>query len=119
MALTSLGRTRGRISVRASTPRAATSRRRAGGDPAGVLTYNVPQSMFENLSGTTFENGGSDYAAFLRSIRSREIHSYDYVEGPVLRNPPAFYAGKGPVTFGNQISFNTQTAIDIMNGYLR
>ncbi len=92
---------------------------RAGGDPAGVLTYNVPQSMFENLSGITFEDGGSDYAAFLRSIRSGGMHSYDYVEGPVLRNPGTFYSGKDPVTFGNQISFNTQTAIDIMNGYLR
>lgn len=92
---------------------------RAGGDTAGVLTYNVPESMFDSLSGVTFEDGGSDYADFLRSIRSGDMNPYDYVEGPVLRNPGAFYAGKDPITFGNQISFHTQTAVDMMNGYLQ
>jgi hypothetical protein len=64
---------------------------------------HVPQSMFENLSGITFEDGGSDFAVFLRPIRFEGMYSYDYVEGPLLRNPGAFYAGKGCYTFGSQI----------------
>jgi hypothetical protein len=47
------------------------------------------------------------------------MHSYDYVSGPVLNNPRAFYAGKPASTFGDQISFHTQRAIDLLQGGLQ
>lgn len=48
-----------------------------------------------------------------------DVDALYLAEGPVLRNPREFYAGKDPVTFGNQISFHTSTATDLLNGFLQ
>jgi hypothetical protein len=47
------------------------------------------------------------------------MHSFDYVSGPVLGNPTAFYAGKDAVTFVDQTSFHTPSAIDMLFGGLQ
>ena len=75
--------------------------------------------MFDDLSGQVFPDANSEYLDMVRSMRLRgPIHSFDYVEGPVLRNPGDYLAGKEPITFGNQISFHTETAVNLLNGYL-
>jgi hypothetical protein len=85
-----------------------------------VLRYSVPSSMFDNLSGRVFPGADSDYLDMVSSMRSGgPMHSYDYVEGPLLANPRDFLAGKEPITFGNQISFHTENAVNLLNGYLQ
>ena len=102
-----------------SFEQAAARAEAVGGPGAGeVLQYRVPTSLFDELSGQTFDSGDGTYASFLRGIRGGGMHAFDYVEGPVLRNPGGFYSGKDPVTFGNQVSFHTPTAVDLLNGYL-
>lgn len=46
------------------------------------------------------------------------MHPYDYVEGPLLGNPRDFMAGKDASTFGNQVSFHTVGAVDLLSGNL-
>jgi hypothetical protein len=88
------------------------------GDSSTVLHYRVPSSMFDGLSGKVFPDANGEYLDMVRSMRSGGMHSFDYVEGPVLRNPRDFLAGKEPITFGNQISFNSETSVNLLNGYL-
>lgn len=97
----------------------AAARAEAVGGPEGeILHYRVPTAAFDNLSGLTFESGGDAYASFLRGIREGDMHGFDYVEGPFLRNPGDFYAGKDAITTGNQVSFHTPSAVELLNGYL-
>jgi hypothetical protein len=84
-----------------------------------VLHYQVPASMFDSLSGKVFAEVNCEYLDFFRSMRTGGQHDLDYVEGPLLGNPREFLAGKDAYTFGNQISFNTQTVVDMLNRYLQ
>lgn len=96
------------------------ARRTGGADGGAVLHYRVPKSVFDELSGRTFYVGDTAIADFLRSIRAGNRHTFDYVEGPYLKNPRAFYAGKeAAVLEGNQVSFHTQRAVELLNGYLQ
>jgi hypothetical protein len=75
--------------------------------------------MFDDLSGKVFLDANDEYIDMVRSMRSGgPMHSYDYVEGPLLGNPRGFLAGGAPVTFGNQISFHTEAAVTRLFGYL-
>lgn len=99
---------------------AATWAARHYGESGTVLHYSVPSSMFDSLSGRVFEEADSDYLDMVYSMRSGgPMHSYDYVEGPLLGNPGDFLAGKEPITFGNQVSFHTETAVNQLNRYLQ
>jgi hypothetical protein len=42
------------------------------------------------------------------------MHSYDYVTGPLLGNPEYFLWNKIAEIFGQQTSFHTQRAIDML-----
>jgi hypothetical protein len=87
---------------------------RAGGDPAGVLEFKVTRAGLEKLTGLAFTSADESYAAFVRGLRAGQTHSYDYVSGPVLANPRRFYAGEDPITFGDQVSFHTAAAIEML-----
>lgn len=89
---------------------------RAGGDASGVLEFRLPASALDGLAGRVFAGADDAYVDFLRSVRSQGTHPFDYVSGPVLRNPRGFYAGKDPVTFGDQTSFHTPEAIRVLYG---
>jgi len=103
----------------ASPEQAALWAKNRDGSSGVILHYRVPVNMFDRLSGMTFPDANSAYLALVYSMRSGgSMHAYDYVEGPLLGNPADFLAGKEPITFGNQISFHTQTAIDRLSGYL-
>lgn len=91
-----------------------------GGESGVVLHYRVPASMFDNLSGKVFPGADGEYLDLVRSMRTGgPMHNFDYVQGPLLGNPQAFIAGKEAYTFGDQLSFHTQTAVDMLNGYLQ
>jgi hypothetical protein len=84
-----------------------------------VLQFRVPTSMFDSLSGQAFPSATSDYLDFVRAMRSGgPMHSYDYVERPLLGNPGAFLAENEPFTLGNQISFNSEGAVNLLYRYL-
>lgn len=90
------------------------------GDAGTVLHFRAPASMFDNLSGKVFPDANGEYLDMVRSMRLQgPMHSYDYVEGPLLGNPQDFLTGKAAITFGNQVSFHTQTAADLLCGYLQ
>jgi hypothetical protein len=71
------------------------------------------------MSGRTFSSAGRGYTDFVRGLRGGPMHAYDYVSGPVLSNPRAFYAGKPAAAFGNQISFHTPRAVDFLQRGIR
>ena len=74
----------------------------------------------ESLSGRSFGAANQDYLDFVRTMRSGgPMHPYDLVQGPVLRNPFGFLDGDPAITFGNQWSFHTQSAVDLLYGGLQ
>jgi len=93
--------------------------RRFGSD-ATVLHYRIRATALDALNGRLFAGPTEDYLRFVRSMRSGDpMHSYDVVEGPTLRNPLRFLRGQqDAVVFGNQVSFHTQEAVDILNAGL-
>lgn len=89
------------------------------GESGTVLHYSVPSRMFDSLSGQVFQEADSDLDMVYSMRSGGSMHSYDYVEGPLLGDPGGFLAGKEPITFGNQVSFHTETAVNLLNGYLQ
>ncbi len=93
---------------------------RAHGDPRGVLTYRVSVVELSQLSNLTFQSNGVAYDAYLREVRAGGGGTFDYVEGPVLRNISQFYSqGKPSVAFGNQVAFRTPKGVGVLDGSLQ
>lgn len=79
----------------------------------------MPEVELNNLNGKLFESGNSDWSDFVMNNRTGgSMHNFDIVEGPMIGNPGGFINGSSPKAFGNQISFNTNEAIDVLNKYL-
>jgi hypothetical protein len=86
---------------------------------AEVLHFRVPRASLEHFQAKNFSSAGSDWADFVRMNRSGGgMHGYDIVSGPVLKNIQPFLSGRRPVVFGDQMSFHTQSVIDLLNGSL-
>lgn len=89
-------------------------------DGGEVLHYRVPKGELDNLNGLKFDRGDADWESFVLHNRSfGSLHSYDTVEGPMLMNPPHALNGKPPVPGGHQLSFHTDSAVNMLNGYLQ
>jgi RHS repeat-associated protein len=84
-----------------------------------ILHFQVPVSALEELSGRTFASADEDYSDLVMNGRTEgPMHGYDYVQGPLLRNPQDFVAGAPPVTMGNQVSFHTEAGTQLLMGNL-
>ncbi|MEV1019984.1 DUF6531 domain-containing protein [Streptomyces sp. NPDC050264] len=82
-----------------------------------VLHFQVPEDEFNALNRRSFTESDPELSEFVRKYRSgsgTEAPAYDVVEGPMLRNPPAFKRGRAPVWSGDQTVFfgNTGPLLD-------
>lgn len=58
------------------------------GGTATVLVFDIPESALESLNGQHFASADDAWAAFVREGRANTlVHSFDFVEGPMLLNP--------------------------------
>ena len=89
---------------------------RQGGE---VLTFNVPNSQLGQLSHLQFPGANGAWADFVGANRGgASLHGFDAVSGPMLGNPRAFMNGASPTAFGQQMSFHSDTAINLLNNSL-
>ncbi|MDW4907668.1 RHS repeat-associated core domain-containing protein, partial [Streptomyces sp. ADMS] len=86
-------------------------------DVPAVLHFRVPRSELDNLNSRIFDGPSDELADFIRHHRSGgDMHGYDMVEGPMLRNVPAFLKGKSGVFDGHQIAIFTDRAAQLFDG---
>ncbi|MET7696005.1 RHS repeat-associated core domain-containing protein, partial [Streptomyces sp. NPDC005485] len=90
-----------------------------GGLPA-VVHFKVPKSELDNLGGKIFDGPSDELASFIKHHRTGgAMHSYEMVEGPMLRNVRRFVSGKAaPEFFGHQIAIYSDRAADLFNNSL-
>lgn len=97
------------------------ARLQKAGSPSEVLHYQVPANEFAGLNGLTFEGPTPGWEDLVRSQRllGGPPHGYDFVEGPMVGNVRGAWGGGTLDPWGNQVSFHTPDAIDLLNGYLQ
>ena len=89
---------------------------RQGGE---VLTFNVPNSQLGQLSHLQFPSANGTWADFIAANRGgASLHGFDAVSGPMLGNPRPFMKGASPAPLGQQISFHSDAAINLLNNSL-
>lgn len=82
-----------------------------------MLHFRVALRDLDRFRAKSFGVADDGWAAFVRSNRSGgKLHEFDIVSGPMLANPKAFARGARPASFGQQMSFHTQAAVDLLNG---
>ena len=82
-----------------------------------VVHFRLSGSALSNMNNLSFNGATSSWGRFVRHFRKKgKMHSYDTVSGPMLRNVQGFLRkGKDPRASGQQTSWHTQEAIDILN----
>ena len=89
-------------------------------DGGAVLHYRVPRAELGKLNALKFDRADADWESFVMHNRTfGSMHSYDTVEGPYLGNPEHALNGKPLVAEGHQLSFHTDSAVNMLNGYLQ
>ncbi|MEV0639675.1 RHS repeat-associated core domain-containing protein [Streptomyces sp. NPDC050619] len=90
-------------------------------DVPAVLHFRVPKSELDKLNSKIFDGPSDELADFIRHHRSGgDMHGYDMVEGPMLRNVPAFLDGKPGVFNGHQMAIFTDRAAQLFdNSFVR
>lgn len=95
--------------------------KRYGAD-AAVIEFRVSRSALEGMNNLNM--GRATQSSLLRVFRHNRLggrlHSYDTVSGPMLKNPGSFLRGSQGTTLGQQTSWHTQSAADMLwNGLVR
>ncbi|MDT7843718.1 RHS repeat-associated core domain-containing protein [Streptomyces justiciae] len=90
-------------------------------DVPAVLHFRVPKSELDKLNSKIFDGPSDELADFIRHHRSGgDMHGYDMVEGPMLRNVPGFLKGDPGVFNGHQIAIFTDRAAQLFdNSFVR
>jgi hypothetical protein len=86
------------------------------GADAAVMEFRVSRSALEGMSNLNM--GGATQSSLFRCFRHNRLggrlHSYDTVSGPMLGNPGSFLRGSPGTTLGQQTSWHTQSAADML-----
>ncbi len=93
-----------------------------GGEPV-ILRYAMSCGDLAQLNGLAFATADSKWVRFMTEGRQGTLsHLFDYVEGPVLRNPGEVIQGLPALPLrgggGHQLAIFTQEAVDLFNSSL-
>jgi hypothetical protein len=89
-------------------------------DESVVLEFVIPQLQLGQLNGKVFTVADSEWAAFVIAGRENTlVHSFDYVEGPMLANPRDVTRGVTAVGIGHQFAIFTDAAAELFQNYLK
>jgi hypothetical protein len=84
-------------------------------DGGEVLTFRILASEYSKLLGLHFATATPSWGRFVRHHRlGGRMHHYDFVEGPMLKNPRNFLRSGIAKAFGHQISFHTQKTVNLL-----
>jgi RHS repeat-associated protein len=83
-------------------------------DVPAVLHFRVPKSELDKLDGKIFDGPSDELSDFIRRHRldrtGADMHSYELVEGPMLRNVGDFKRGAEGVFNGHQVAIYSERA---------
>ncbi|MGR4853382.1 RHS repeat-associated core domain-containing protein [Streptomyces sp. LARHCF252] len=93
-------------------------------DIPAVLHFRVPKSELDKLDGKIFNGPSDELSDFIRRHRldrtGADMHSYELVEGPMLRNVGGFKRGEDGVFNGHQVAIYSERAARLFdNSFLR
>ncbi|NIW44565.1 MAG: DUF3990 domain-containing protein, partial [candidate division Zixibacteria bacterium] len=94
----------------------------APGDIPIVLKFTIPESEFQQLNSKLFQEANEEWAEFVIAGRRGTLrHVYDYVEGPMLRNPirSVIWGNMPPRPTGHQLGLFTEEAAARFQRYLQ
>lgn len=86
-------------------------------DVPAVLHFRVPKAEMDKLNGKVFDGPSDELSSFFRTHRSGgPMHSYDVVEGPMLRNVGGFLKkGEDAVLSGHQVAIFSDDAAKLFD----
>lgn len=86
-----------------------------------ILEFTVSEKEFYEFRGEYFPSANDEWVKFVTDNRIGAVtHNYDYVEGPVLKNPQDVRTDKPLIGFGNQISIHSPAmALWLMKGFTK
>ncbi len=83
--------------------------------PTRSVWFRVPKSEIAKLKRLNLTKDANLWERIVRRFRNQGgIPNYDIVEGPMLKNVDKFIEGVSPVKYGQQTSWHTQEAIDLL-----
>ncbi|MFJ6747772.1 DUF6531 domain-containing protein [Streptomyces sp. NPDC091266] len=90
------------------------------GKNAEVLHFRVPKAEFDALNSKTFNGASKELSEFVKYYRGggKDL-PHQVVEGPMLKNVPAFKKGKPAEWFGNQVVFFGDDAGNLLTNSLQ
>ncbi|MFF7791936.1 RHS repeat-associated core domain-containing protein [Streptomyces sp. NPDC007991] len=96
---------------------------RSNHDIPAVLHFRVPKSELDKLNSKIFDGPSDELADFIRHHRldrgGADMHSYELVEGPMLRNVGPFKRGKEEGVFnGHQVAIFSDRAARLFDNSL-
>lgn len=84
-----------------------------------LLSFDVPQSQFRQFTGKIFSSATAEWADFVIAGRNNTlIHSFDYVEGPMLANPRSVLIGRPTAATGHQIAIFSNNMAEFLQRHL-
>jgi 8-oxo-dGTP pyrophosphatase MutT (NUDIX family) len=99
--------------------RMARKRAQAHGGVPVVLRFDVPAEELNEMSGIWFPRASREYQEFVRMMRLKgRRHAFDWVRGPVLYGVRDFLAGGEVNASGDQVSFHTPRAAQVLAAQL-
>ncbi|MEW2102705.1 RHS repeat-associated core domain-containing protein [Streptomyces cellulosae] len=91
-------------------------------DVPAVLHFRVPKSELDKLNSKIFDGPSDELSDFIRRHRldrtGADMHSYEMVEGPMLRNVGPFKKGADGVFNGHQIAIYSDRAAQLFDNSL-
>ncbi|PWI09057.1 Rhs protein [Streptomyces sp. NWU339] len=95
---------------------------RKNNDVPAVLHFRVPKSELDKLNSKIFDGPSDELSDFIRRHRldrtGADMHSYEMVEGPMLRNVGPFKKGADGVFNGHQIAIYSDRAAQLFDNSL-
>ncbi|MFB6768868.1 RHS repeat-associated core domain-containing protein [Streptomyces sp. NPDC056337] len=94
----------------------------AKADVPAVLHFRVPKSEMNKLNSKIFDGPSDELADLIRRHRldrtGADMHSYELIEGPMLRNPGPFKKGAEGVFNGHQVALYSERAAQLFDNHL-
>lgn len=85
-----------------------------------IIEFNIPKNEIASLNSKVFESADTEWESFVISSRKGIQNDFDIIAGPMLANPVNVLNGaESPKSIGQQIAFNTQKAIILLNKYIK
>ena len=85
-----------------------------------VIKFEIPKNELDKLNSKVFSSANDEWVKQVTDGRRGINHGYDSISGPMLSNPSQYLNGlEAAKSHGQQTTFNTQRAVDLLNKFMK